>query len=342
MLTNIINNDLVVNARKLIDNAHHIVIIGHVSPDGDAVGASLALYHYLKEINLESTVIYPNRYPAFLNWMPGIDAAVIMEENHQLAVQLFKQADLICCVDFNSINRVNGMKPLIEQSSAKRIMLDHHTGPEEFCDVNISESQLSSTSELLFRLICRFSDFKLINSEMATCIYTGMMTDTGAFTYNSNNPEIYTIIHELLEKGVNKDAIYRRVYNTYSEDRMRLMGYCLNKKMTIYDKYHASVMVLTEDEQNIYNYQVGDSEGFVNLPLQIGNIDLSIFLRQDKDKIKMSFRSQGNLAVNKMAGEFGGGGHVNAAGGTSSESMEFTLRKLEHVIKNREQYEINV
>jgi len=173
----------------------------------------------------------------------------------------------------------------------------------------------------------------------AECIYTGMMTDTCNFSFNSQSPEIYFIIQELLQLGINKDEIYRQVYDTYSVDRMRLMGYCLSKKMKIYPEQKAVVMFLTLNELQQFNYQVGDSEGFVNVPLSIKDIDISIFIRQDKDKIKISFRSQGSFPVNKMAADFKGGGHINAAGGESYRSMKTVLEQVEAAILNREKYE---
>ncbi len=332
MLSKIIKEDYIVQSRRFIDNADKILLTGHISPDGDSLGATLGLYHLLKQLGKDVTVMVPNRYPAFFAWMPGIDKVFIMEENKTEAVKVVKEADLIFCIDYNTLDRVNGMKPLIEQSKAKKIMIDHHLDPNINCDVVISHPEVSSASELAFRFMCRMGFYQEVSLETAECIYTGMMTDTGGFTYNSNNPEIYIIIKALLEKGVDKDAIYNKVFHTYSEDRLRLLGYCLNK-MEVLNDCNAAIIVLTQEELKRFNYKVGDTEGIVNIPLQIENINKSVLVREDKTQIKLSFRSQGDVAVNTMAEKFGGGGHKNAAGGESTQSMEETLDKLRRTLR---------
>ncbi len=333
MLSKIIKEDSIVQSRRFIDNANKILLTGHISPDGDSLGATLGLYHLLKQLGKDVMVMVPNRYPAFFSWMPGIDKVFVMEENKTEAVKVIKEADLIFCIDYNTLDRVNGMKPLLEQSKAKKIMIDHHLDPNVNCDVVISHPEVSSASELVFRFMCRMGFYQEVSLESAECIYTGMMTDTGGFTYNSNNPEIYIIIKALLEKGVDKDAIYNKVFHTYSEDRLRLMGYCLNK-MEIIPESNAAIIVLTQEELQRFNYKVGDTEGIVNMPLQIENVNKSVLVREDKTQIKLSFRSQGDVAVNIMAEKFGGGGHKNAAGGESTQSMAETLDKLRRVLIN--------
>ena len=331
MLSKIIKEDSIVQSRRFIDNANKILLTGHISPDGDSLGATLGLYHLLKQLGKDVTVMVPNRYPSFFNWMPGIDKVFIMEENKTEAVKIIKESDVIFCIDYNTLDRVNGMKPLIEQSKAKKVMIDHHLDPNINCDVVISHPEISSASELVFRFMCRMGFYQEVSLESAECIYTGMMTDTGGFTYNSNNPEIYVIIKALLEKGVDKDAIYNKVFHTYSEDRLRLLGYCLNK-MEIIPECNAAIIVLTQEELHRFNYKVGDTEGIVNMPLQIENVNKSVLVREDKTQIKLSFRSQGDVAVNIIAEQFGGGGHKNAAGGESTESMEATLAKLRKLL----------
>lgn len=333
MLTKIILEDNVSRSYKLIEAAERIVILTHLSPDGDAVGSSLGLYHFLKEIGKEPVVIVPNRFPSFLNWMSGAADIVVLEEKHKEVQGLITEADLLICVDFNDLKRIDGAKPFVEQSHAKKILIDHHLSPEAFADVTISHPEISSSSELVFRLICRMGFFQNITKACAESIYVGMMTDTGNFSYASQSPEIYHIISELLSKGIDKDNIYRLVYNTYSENRMRLMGFCLVEKMKLYKEQRTAVISLSLDELARFDYQVGDAEGFVNIPLSIEGIDISIFVREDVKKVKMSFRSQGTFPVNKMASTyFNGGGHLNAAGGESYLSLAETLDKLEKVI----------
>ena len=333
MLTKIILEDNVSRSYKLIEAAERIVILTHLSPDGDAVGSSLGLYHFLKEIGKEPVVIVPNRFPSFLNWMSGAADIVVLEEKHKEVQGLITEADLLICVDFNDLKRIDGAKPFVEQSHAKKILIDHHLSPEAFADVTISHPEISSSSELVFRLICRMGFFQNITQACAESIYVGMMTDTGNFSYASQSPEIYHIISELLSKGIDKDNIYRLVYNTYSENRMRLMGFCLVEKMKLYKEQRTAVISLSLDELARFDYQVGDAEGFVNIPLSIEGIDISVFVREDVKKVKMSFRSQGTFPVNKMASTyFNGGGHLNAAGGESYLSLAETLDKLEKVI----------
>ena len=227
------------------------------------------------------------------------------------------------------------MAEAVKNSPARKILIDHHLHPEDFCKIVISHPEISSTSELVFRLICRMGYFSDITKQGAECIYTGMMTDTGGFTYNSNNREIYFIISELLSKGIDKDAIYRKVFNTYSESRLRLMGHVLTQ-MKVYPEYHAAMISLTEKEQKQFNYIRGDSEGFVNIPLSIKNVIFSCFLREDTEKpmIKISLRSVGKFPCNQLAAEFfGGGGHLNASGGEFYGTMEEAQKVFEQALE---------
>ena len=332
MFSKVIKEDNIRETKKIISSAQNILITAHISPDGDALGASLGLWHYLSAKGKEATMMVPNRYPEFYDWMPGIANVMIMEENKQQSIAAIKQADLIFCLDYNSFDRVNGMKPILEQSKASKILIDHHLNPEIDAVVTISHPSISSTSELIFRLICRMEGYQDMSLEAAQCIYTGMMTDTGGFTYNSNNREIYTIIGYLIDKGVDKDDIYRKVFNTYSEHRLRLLGYCLTK-MEILEDCNTAIISLTQEELKRFNHKIGDTEGFVNMPMQIKNVNRSVFVREDKDKVKLSFRSQGNTPVNTLAECFGGGGHINAAGGESYVDMEQTLVRLRAILR---------
>ena len=241
------------------------------------------------------------------------------------------EAELIFAVDFNTPSRLAMLADVVVNSNARKVMIDHHLNPDEdFADIIISHPEISSTSELIFRLICRMGHFSLINLGCAEAIYTGMMTDTGGFTYNSNHEEIYTIIYELIKIGVDKDAIYRKVYDTFSEQRMRLQGYCIYKKMKIYPEFQAALITLSRTEMEEFQYVNGDAEGFVNIPLSIKDVVFSVFMREDPDKIKISLRSHGTFPANKFAEEiFGGGGHLNAAGGESFTSMEEAVKIFE-------------
>ena len=333
MISKIIGEDLVHRTKIEIENADNIVIITHVGPDGDAMGASLGLWHFLMTIEKTPQVIVPTPFPNFLAWMPGANKTLVYKFDKEKADEHIQKADLIFLLDFNAASRMDKMADAVLASKARKVMIDHHRQPENIANIIISYPEISSTSELIFRLICRMGHFSDINLGCAECIYTGMMTDTGGFTYNSNHEEIYSIIYELIKLGVDKDDIYRRVYNTFSADRMRLMGYCLYKKMKIYPEYQAALITLTQRELHEFNYDNGDAEGFVNIPLSIEGINFTVFMREDPDKIKVSLRSQGSFPTNKFAAEiFGGGGHLNASGGESFTSLDEAVRKFEEAL----------
>ena len=335
MLTKIIEQAKIDRFTKWFERADKIVIVSHVSPDGDAIGSSLGLAHFLDSQDKTVNVIVPNAFPDFLKWMPGSKDVLLYDRYKEFADKLIAEADVICCLDFNDLKRIEAMADAVATSPGRKILIDHHLHPAELCQITISHPEISSTSELVFRLICRMGYFGDISYEGAQCIYTGMMTDTGGFTYNSNNREIYFIISELLSKGIDKDDIYRKVYNTYSESRLRLMGYVLSN-MTVYPDYHSALISLTKEEQGKFDYIKGDSEGFVNIPLSIKNVCFSCFLREDTEKkmIKISLRSVGTFPCNKLAAEFfNGGGHLNASGGEFTGTMEEAKKVFEQALE---------
>ncbi len=335
MLTKIIDQSKIDQVHKLIGEADKVVIIAHVAPDGDAIGSSLGLANFLEGQDKEVSVVMPNGFPDFLGWMSGAKDIVRYDRYADFANELIAGADLIFCLDFNSLKRIDAVAAAVAASPAHKVLVDHHLYPEEFCEVIISHPEISSTSELVFRLICRMGYFEEITLQGAECIYTGMMTDTGGFTYNSNNREIYFIIGELLSKGIDKDEIYRRVYHTYSVDRMRLMGYILHQNMVVLPEFHTALISLTKAEQERFHYVKGDSEGFVNIPLSIKGVFFSCFLREDTEKpyIKVSLRSVGDFPCNLVAAEFfNGGGHKNASGGEFYGTMEEAKEQFKRVI----------
>ena len=335
MLTKVIEQAKIDHFTKWFERADKIVIVSHVSPDGDAIGSSLGLAQFLDSQDKTVNVIVPNAFPDFLKWMPGSKDILLYDRYKEFADKLINEADIICCLDFNSLKRIEEMADSVATSPARKILIDHHLYPEDFCRIVISHPEISSTSELVFRLICRMGYFSDISREGAECIYTGMMTDTGGFTYNSNNREIYFIISELLSKGIDKDDIYRKVYNTYSESRLRLMGYVLSN-MKVYREYNSAVISLTKEEQGKFDYIKGDSEGFVNIPLSIKNVRFSCFLREDTERriIKISLRSVGTFPCNKLAAEFfNGGGHLNASGGEFTGTMAEAKQVFEEALK---------
>ena len=325
MLSKVISQANVDHVEKRFERADKIVIVSHVSPDGDAIGSSLGLWHFLNSQDKTVHVIVPNAFPDFLKWMPGAKEIIQYNRYKEFADKLIMEADVICCLDFNVLSRIDEMEEIVRVSPGRKMMVDHHLYPGDFARIVISHPQISSTSELVFRLICQLGNFSDITKEAAECIYTGMMTDTGGFTYNSNDREIYLIIGELLSKGIDKDEIYRNVFNTHSEGRLRLMGYVLYEKMQVFPLFNSALITLSREEQQKFQYKKGDTEGFVNMPLSMKDICFSVFLREDteKDMIKVSLRSVGTFPCNQVAAEFfNGGGHLNASGGEFYGPME--------------------
>lgn len=325
MLSKVILQANIDKVETYFERAERVVVVTHISPDGDALGSSLGLCHFLTSQGKTVNVIVPNAFPDFLRWMPGAKDIVRYDKYPEFADKLISEADVLCCLDFNALSRIGDMGKAVKDAPGRKVMVDHHLDPEPFCRVTISHPEISSTSELVFRLICQMGCFDDISFEGAECIYTGMMTDTGGFTYNSNSRDIYFIISELLSKGIDKDEIYRKVFNTYSEGRLRLMGYVLYEKMQVYPQFRSALVWLTREEQGKFQYVKGDTEGFVNIPLQIKGICFSVFLREDTEKnmIKVSLRSVGSFPCNKVAAEFfNGGGHLNASGGEFYGSMD--------------------
>ena len=309
-----------------IQNANQVAILTHQSPDGDAMGSSLAMYHFIKSLGKEAQVIVPNAFPDFLAWMPGADAVLLYDAHKAQADAYLEAADLIVCTDFNAPNRIGSLGDKMLTLTCPKVMIDHHLHPDNFVDAMISVPEASSTCELVYGFLMNSSS---LSPQIATCLYTGLMTDTGNFSYNSNRPQIYPMIATLIEAGVNKDEIYNAVFNQYSVDRMKLVGYCLYQKMRVFPEHHAALIYLNRKELYRFNFQKGDAEGIVNMPLQSKDIYYSVFMREDKatpdemeknggikTKIKLSFRSQGDRPVNIFASEvFNGGGHANASGG---------------------------
>jgi phosphoesterase RecJ-like protein len=324
------------SVKKALERCKNVVICTHTSPDGDAIGSSLGLWHYLKSHGKNPTIIVPNYFPDFLKWMNGADKIIQYDRNRTLAKALISNADLICCLDFNALDRIEDLSIPIKHSKAKKIMIDHHLNPEKFCNISISYSDASSTCELLFHLINAIGGTERIKRNAAECIYAGMCTDTGGFTYNSNNPDIFVIISELMRKGIDKDLIYRKLYNNYTESRYRLMGYILKDKLQVFPETHSSLFTITKEELSHFNYLKGDAEGIVNMPLCIKGQKLSISLREDTDKelIWVSLRSVDDFPANKMAEEFfNGGGHLNAAGGKLNCTMESAIETAKQAIE---------
>ena len=319
-----------------MDGAKNVVIFGHVSPDGDAMGATLAMEHYLTQKGKQVQVIVPTAYPEFLAWLPGADRVTVFDYNKPVAHRYIDSSDLMICMDFGSVQRLEQMAPAVYHHRVPIITIDHHLDPSLKVSLLISDPTASSTCEIVFSLLHQLDGMEAITHDIAECVYCGMMTDTGSFTYNSNRSEIFHIISLLLTKDIDKDKIYRNVYHNFSVNRLRLEGYILHEKMQYFEEEHASLFTLTREEMKTFQFKKGDSEGFVNLPLQIQGTKLSISLREDteKDVIRVSLRSIDDFPCNRMAEEFfNGGGHLNASGGslhtTIVKAVEIARKAIE-------------
>ena len=336
MLSPILSQKELFTLLQLIKDCRNVVVCSHRGPDGDAMGSSLGWAEYLRHLGKQVSIIMPNPCPDFLRWMPGAQNVKFYSEAAEESERLIKQADLIFLMDMNSVTRLQDMSAPIEKSKAKRIIIDHHLDPQTNVDLVISRPKMSSTSELVLRMLYQMGGYDQMSRSGAACIYTGMMTDTGAFTYNSNDPEIYVCISLLLKKRIDKDRIYRNVHNNYSEHRLRLQGYILHKKTEFFEGRRAAIFTVTREEMKEFKFIRGDMEGVVNMPLQVRGMRLSISLREDteKDVIRVSLRSVDDFPCNKMAEQFfNGGGHLNASGGELPFPMEEAVETAKRAIE---------
>ncbi len=302
--------------KSLVDNAKRIVLTCHVAPDGDALGSTLAFCQVLKAMGKNAIVVSPDRPPRSLAFLPGINDLVAASCNTYQARGLMRNADLIICLDFNALKRLDLLSGPVTSAKAPKVLIDHHLDPENFAAVTFSFPSMAATCQLLFHILDAEGWLGYLDRDGASCLYTGLMTDTGNFSYNSSNPDLYLIIASLLEKGIEKDDLYTKACNTFSESCMRLNGYALCEKMQVFAEHKAALIVLTREDLERFGYIKGDTEGLVNKPLAIPGVEYSVFIREDESMIKVSMRSKGNFPANKLCEQyFNGGGHRNAAGG---------------------------
>lgn len=334
MIDRVLSDKEVIRLKNGLEQHNNFILTCHLSPDGDAVGATLGMKHLLEAMGKTVHVIAPDMVPRSLLFLPGAKDIIAYSKYTELANRLVGNAQMIICLDFNTPKRLDNLAQVITESKAKKILIDHHIGDERFCDLTISYDKMSSTCELVFRAILGMNMYQLVNRKCAECLYAGMMTDTGNFTYNSNDPDIYNIIAMLMKKGINKDRIYTLAINTSSADRLRLIGYSLDRKMEVFADCGAALIILTKEELQQYNYKKGDTESLVNMPLQIPEVYWSVFMREDDEYVKISVRSQGDFAVNTICEKhFNGGGHKNAAGGEFYGTIEEARAEFEKIME---------
>lgn len=338
MNINILKEDEVAKLRDLISSASNIVIVCHINADGDALGSSQTWAAYLRQQGKNAYVVAPDQYPDFLHWMPGNQEILRYDKKKEEVKELIANADLVCCLDLNTLSRTGAeLEACLGNSGKPMLLIDHHLNPDIESELTVSFPEMSSTSELVFRLIWQLGGYEAMTKEMAITTYTGMMTDTGGFTFNSTNPEIFFIISQLLAKGIDKDRIYRNVFHVFSIDRLRLTGYVMYQKLKVMTPLRASYYTISKEEQKRFHFIKGDAEGLVNMPLQIKDHRLSISLREDSEKpniVWVSLRSVDDFPCNQMAAEFfNGGGHKNASGGKlfcSLKEAEIIARQAIH------------
>ncbi|MBL7875477.1 MAG: bifunctional oligoribonuclease/PAP phosphatase NrnA [Cyclobacteriaceae bacterium] len=323
--------------KSLISQPRRIVIVTHFKPDADALGSSLGLAGFLKKKNHQVSVITPSNYPDFLAWMPGNETVLALSPqqpgNEARAAELIANTEIIFCLDFSSLSRINSLGELVKKAGATKVLIDHHLEPEVFADFEKWNTQSASTAGLIFELIEELGEQNLIDKDIATCLYSGLMTDTGGFRHNNTRQKEFEIATALVGHGADPHKIALQIYDTNSLERLRLTGFVLSQKLVVLPEYRTAYMTLSQEELKSYGAQTGDTEGLVNYGLSIKGVVMAVLMYDRKEEIKLSFRSLGNFSVNELARKhFEGGGHRNASGGSTKVSLEETLKKFLEIL----------
>jgi len=319
--------------KTLLSSPKTILITTHHKPDADALGSSLALRGYLLKKGHTVTVVTPSDYPAFLNWMPGNETVLIFDENEAKSNALAAEAEVIFCLDFNALSRINKFGEAVGASKAIKVLVDHHLEPESFADFSFSDTSAAATAQLIYDIITDMGDNALIDEFIGACLYAGIITDTGSFRHPSTNKKVHQIAADLMEKGVNTSKVHQQIYDNNSEVRLRFLGFALSEKLVVLKEFNTAYMTLNGNELSRFDSKTGDTEGFVNYALSLQGITMAVVIIERPDGIKMSFRSKGDFSVNDFARKyFEGGGHKNAAGGRSPLSLRETEKKLLSVL----------
>ncbi|MEZ4779552.1 MAG: bifunctional oligoribonuclease/PAP phosphatase NrnA [Flavobacteriaceae bacterium] len=315
---------------RLLEKPKKIVIVGHKNPDGDAVGSCLGLSFFLRNRGHQATVVMPNDFPDFLKWLPGCDTILNFEKLSEETISIISETEIIFTLDFNALNRTGGLTEILEQFTGDFVMIDHHQQPDDFAVATYSDVTMSSTCEMVYHFIQNLGGNTEITSEIATNLYTGIMTDTGSFRFPSTSATTHKVIAHLIECGANNSEIHQNIYDTNSPDRMKLLGVALNN-LIILPEYKTAYITLSQQELDQHNFKKGDTEGFVNYPLSIEGIVFAVIFIENKQEgiTKISLRSKGNFSVNEFSrNHYNGGGHTNAAGGKSEKSLTATVTEF--------------
>lgn len=312
----------------LLSTPKNVAVVPHKNPDGDAIGAALALYHYLKLKGHSPAVVSPNDYPEFLKWMPGTNEVINFEKQESKATEALKGAEVIFTVDFNELGRIGRMQDILQEVKSSFVMIDHHHSPADYAHIRYSDSSMSSTCEMVYHTIEAMGGKEEITPEIADCLYAGILTDTGSFKYASTSSTTHRVAANLIDKGARSAEIHKEIFDTNTPSRLHLLGCALNN-MVILPEYRTAYITLSQEELDKHQFKKGDTEGFVNYGLTLANIRLAVIFIENKDEgiIKISLRSEGSFSVNEFARSyFEGGGHTNAAGGKSDQTLEETVR----------------
>lgn len=314
--------------KELLSQPKPIAILTHQRPDGDAIGSSLGLYHILKNMGHQPVVITPTDYPANLTWLPDNDKVIIAPNDMESALKAVSSARLIFCLDMNALSRIEPMDAAVRFAQVPKVMMDHHLAPEGFHTHAYWDDKAASTAEMVYRFVRDADLLDAVDTASARALYMGILTDTGSFRFPAVTADTHRIVADLMDRGANPAEAYEMIYNNDSPKRLSLLGHVLNERLTLVPEKHFAYIVIPASDMEGFNIQSGDTEGFVNFPLSTRGINLSVILKEDDGKIKMSFRSRGTFPANELAGHFNGGGHRNAAGGRTTDSLDATLEKL--------------
>lgn len=332
---NLYTSEQIKYLRELLSQSQDIVIVSHTNPDGDALGASLGLCNALRNQNRKVHVVLPNPFPDYYKFLDNSEEIIVASENKEKYQKIISNASLIIAVDFNTLSRISQVEADVRNSSAKKVLIDHHISPENGAfDIVFSKIEISSASEYVYWILKELYGKSFLTKEIAECIYTGICTDTGSFSYSCNYTSTYEVLMHLMEAGIDGEDLHYKIYNTFSEKRIRLLGFCLSERMKVLPEIGAAYIALSKEDLKRFDYQIGDTEGIVNYTLMMNDVNVGVLLSEFPEKIRMSFRSKNNFDVNVFAKKyFNGGGHRKASGGFSDKSLEDTIALLEEAFK---------
>ncbi len=319
--------------KSILDTPKKIFITSHRNPDGDAIGSSLGLYHFLVKKGHSVEIAFPSEYPQSFCWMPHVDQIYIYDLKPEPTLKALEEADVVFCLDFNALGRIDKMgAKLREMDEVTTVMIDHHIDPEPFPDFMLSEVSASSTSELVYDFILALGEDELLDVQICNCLYTGIVTDTGSFKYGTS-PKLFRTMAKILEKGVDDRMLQDLIFNSLPEKQLRLLGHCLINRMHIFEEYSTGLITLSRRDYERFNIQRGDTEGIVNYILRIGHMKMAAFITEQPNIVKVSLRSKGSFSVQRIATEhFNGGGHRNAAGGYSHVGLRKTVERFKEIL----------